>query len=74
MLGCLDNAYERNIVAGHAVKAELQMFHIVRCVMGFQYGIGNGPFSGSRLIRLHTGEGLYFPLSASGTISVPFIR
>ena len=60
-LGCLHDSHKCDIVAGHAVKTELKMFHIVRCVVCLKNGICNGSLSGSFLIRFPAGQGFHFP-------------
>ena len=58
-LGCLYNTHEGDVMGCHAVKPQLQMFHVAGCVVGLQNGVGNGPFPGGCLVSIPAGQFLY---------------
>ena len=58
-LGCLYNTHEGDVMGCHAVKPQLEMFHVTGCIVGLQNGVGNGPFPGRCLVRVLAGQFLY---------------
>ena len=58
-LGCLYNTHEGDVMGCHAVKPQLQMFHVTGCVVGLQNGVGNGSFPGGCLVCVLSCQCLY---------------
>ena len=56
--GRLDDTDKGDIMGGHRIKAQPQVFHVLRCVVGLQDRPGNRPFPGFCPVRVLPAEGL----------------